>query len=466
VIQLVMSHSPLRVAVIGAGPSGFYAAEALLKRRDDVLVDLIDRLPAPFGLVRYGVAPDHQKMKSVTKLYERTASDPRVRFLGNVEIGNDLAIEELRRHYHATIFAYGAPGDRRLGIPGEDLAGSMSATDFVAWYNGHPDYETFDPPLDATTAVVVGVGNVAVDVTRILAKTSEELFESDIADHALEALRSSSVRDVVVLGRRGPAEAKFTTKELRELGELVDADIVVDPRDLDILPESRAAIARDHIAQKNLEVLEEFARRAPTGKGRRIHLRFLVSPVELLPDESGTRLGTVVIEKNRLEVRADGSLSAVGTGEREELDAQILLRSVGYRGAALGGVPFDERRDVIPNEGGRVLRTPGGEVVPGWYAAGWIKRGPTGVIGTNKACAMETVDALLADRLPQPADPRASSVDALLAERGVRVIDYACWSRIDQAELVAGEKAGRVRVKLVSRAALLAAAGEPGGASA
>jgi ferredoxin/flavodoxin---NADP+ reductase len=457
-----MSAHRLRVAVIGAGPSGFYAAEALLKRRDDVLIDLIDRLPAPFGLVRYGVAPDHQKMKSVTKLYERTASDPRVRFLGNVEIGRDLTVEELRRHYHATIFSYGAPGDRRLGIPGEDLEGSLSATDFVAWYNGHPDYLELEPPLDATTAIVVGVGNVAVDVTRILAKTHDELFASDIAEHALQALRDSPVRDVVVLGRRGPAEAKFTTKELRELGELADADIVVDPRDLDILAESRAAIASDHIAMKNLEILEAFSQRPPSGKRRRIHLRFLVSPVEVHPDSTGKRVAAVTIERNRLEVRPDGSIAAVGTGERERLDAQLLLRSVGYRGSALAGVPFDDRQGVIPNVDGRVLRTPGGAPVPGWYAAGWIKRGPTGVIGTNKACAMETVESLLSDRLPVPADGRPESVDALLEERGVRVVDYACWSRIDRAELLLGEQAGRVRVKLVSRAALLAAAQEMG----
>jgi ferredoxin/flavodoxin---NADP+ reductase len=449
---------PLRVAVVGAGPSGFYATEALLKAREDVVVDLIDRLPTPFGLVRYGVAPDHQKMKSVTKLYDRTAADPRVRFLGNVEVGRDVTVDELRRHYHALVFSYGAPGDRRLGVPGEDLAGSLSATDFVAWYNGHPDYTEFSPPLGGATAVVVGVGNVAVDVTRILAKTVDELYATDIAVHALAALRSSAVRDVIVVGRRGPAEAKFTTKELRELGELADADIVVDPRDLEVLPESLAAIASDHVAKKNLEVLADFAARPLTGKTRRVHLRFLTSPVEILPDESGTRMASVVLERNRLEVRADGSLSAVGTGERETLPAQLILRSVGYRGAPLPGLPFDERGGVIPNDKGRVLEARGGAPVPGTFVAGWIKRGPTGVIGTNKADAMETVATLLADELPVPVDPRPAAVDALLAARGVDVIDYDCWARIDQAELAAGTEAGRVRVKLVSRAELLAMA--------
>lgn len=453
-----LSSSPLAVAVIGAGPSGFYAAESLLKGRDDVRVDLIDRLPTPFGLVRYGVAPDHQKIKSVTRLYERTASDPRVRFYGNVEIGRDVRVEELARHYHAIVFAYGAPGDRRLGVPGEDLAGSLSATDFVAWYNGHPDHAELEPPLAGATAVVVGVGNVAVDVTRILAKTNRELAASDIADHALTALEDSGVRDVVVLGRRGPAEAKFTTKELRELGELADADIVVDERDLDVAPESLAAIATDAVAKKNLEVLAGFASRPLTGKGRRVHLRFLSSPVELVPDASGTRVGSVVIERNRIEVRPDGSLAAVGTGEREELSAQLVLRSVGYRGAAMPGVPFDERTGVIPNERGRVLDAAGGAVVSGRYVVGWIKRGPTGVIGTNKADAMETIAALFEDGLREPEDARPEALHELLRSRGVEVIDFERWSRIDKAELAAGVRAGRVRVKLVSRAALMTAA--------
>ena len=447
------------MAVVGAGPSGFYAAESLLKQRPEAVIDLFDRLPAPFGLVRYGVAPDHQKIKSVTKVYDRVMADPRLRFRGNVEVGRDLTAEELRRHYHATVFTYGAALDRRLGIPGEDLDGSMSATDFVAWYNGHPDFADLNPRLDGHTALVVGVGNVAVDVTRVLAKTRSELAVSDIADQALAALAESRVRDVVVIGRRGPAEAKWSTKELRDLGDLEDADLVIDPADLAISDESRAAIADDPVARRNLEVLEELAARPLRGLNRRIHLRFLLSPIAIEADASGTRVRAVVLERNRLEVRADGSLSAKGTGITERLDAQLVFRSVGYRGQAMPGLPFDERWSVVPNDHGRVLTARDGETVAGWYVAGWIKRGPTGVIGTNKACAVETVTTLLSDELPEidPADADPAAVDALLARRGVQVVDAEGWRRIDAAETAAGAAAGRPRVKLCTREALLTA---------
>jgi ferredoxin/flavodoxin---NADP+ reductase len=449
----------LRVAVVGAGPSGFYAAESLLKQRPEAVIDLFDRLPAPFGLVRYGVAPDHQKIKSVTKVYDRVMADPRLRFRGNVEVGRDLTADDLRRHYHATVFTYGAALDRRLGIPGEDLDGSMSATDFVAWYNGHPDFADLNPRLDGHTALVVGVGNVAVDVTRVLAKTPAELAVSDIADQALAALAESQVRDVVVIGRRGPAEAKWSTKELRDLGELDDADLVIDPADLAISDESRAAIADDPVARRNLEVLEELAARPLRGLNRRIHLRFLLSPIAIEADASGSRVGAVVLERNRLEPRADGSLSAKGTGVTERLDAQLVFRSVGYRGQAMPGLPFDERWSVVPNDRGRVLTARDGEPVAGWYVAGWIKRGPTGVIGTNKACAVETVTTLLSDELPDvaPDDADPAAVDALLARRGVQVVDAEGWRRIDTAETTAGAAAGRPRVKLCTREALLAA---------
>ncbi len=447
------------MAVVGAGPSGFYAAESVLKQRPEAVIDLFDRLPAPFGLVRYGVAPDHQKIKSVTKVYDRVMADPRLRFLGNVEVGRDLTADDLRRHYHATVFTYGAALDRRLGIPGEDLDGSMSATDFVAWYNGHPDFADLDPRLDGHTALVVGVGNVAVDVTRVLAKTPAELAVSDIADQALSALAESRVRDVVVIGRRGPAEAKWSTKELRDLGELEDADLVIDPADLAISDESRAAIADDPVARRNLEVLEELAARPLRGLNRRIHLRFLLSPIAIEADASGNRVGAVVLERNRLEPRADGSLGAKGTGVTERLDAQLVFRSVGYRGQAMPGLPFDERWSVVPNERGRVLTARDGEPVPGWYVAGWIKRGPTGVIGTNKACAVETVSSLLADELPDidPADADPAAVEALLAQRGVETVDAEGWRRIDAAETTAGAAAGRPRVKLCTREALLTA---------
>ncbi len=447
---------PLRVAVIGAGPAGFYAAEALLKGRENVSVDLIDRLPTPYGLVRFGVAPDHQKLKSVTRLYERTLGDPRLRYLGNVEFGRHLSAEDLTRHYHAVVYAVGSPEDRRLGIPGEDLPGSFSATEFVAWYNGHPDYEHLEVPLDATTAVVIGVGNVAIDVTRVLAKSVEELSTTDMADHALEHLLSSKIEEVIIVGRRGPAEAKFTTKELRELGELLNADIYVDAAELVVPDSSRAAIAGDVNAQKNIEVLEGFAQQEPQGKPRRVRIRFLLSPVEIQGDE---RVERVVFERNRLEERGEGWVAAVPTGERESVAAQLVFRSVGYRGAPLPGVPFDEAAHVIPNAAGRVLEA--GEPVPGVYVAGWIKRGPSGVIGTNKADAMESVAALLEDLeaglLAEPAEPSAAAVDALLATRGADPFATHEWLGLDAVELSAGEAQGRPRVKIIGVEAMLRA---------
>ncbi|MFA5550223.1 MAG: FAD-dependent oxidoreductase [Trueperaceae bacterium] len=450
------NHSPLRVAVIGAGPAGFYAAEALLKGREDVSVDLIDRLPTPYGLVRFGVAPDHQKLKSVTRLYERTLGDARLRYLGNVEFGRHLTADDLRRHYHAAVYAVGSPADRRLGIPGEDLPGSLSATEFVAWYNGHPDYQDLQVPLGATTAVVIGVGNVAIDVTRVLAKSNEELAQTDMADHAVEHLKGSSVEEVIIVGRRGPAEAKFTTKELRELGELLNADIFVDQADLVVPDASRAAIANDVNAQKNLEVLEGFVNQAPTGKPRRVRIRFLLSPVEIQGDG---RVERVVFERNRLEERGAGRVAALPTGELETVEAQLVFRSVGYRGAPLPGVPFDDVACVIPNEGGRVLHE--GQPLRGAYVAGWIKRGPSGVIGTNKADAMESVAALLEDaaagRLAEPPEPSTAALDGLLAERGADPFDASEWLGLDAVELAAGAAQGRPRVKVVGVDAMLRA---------
>ncbi len=441
--------SPLRVAVIGAGPSGFYATDALLKQREDVSVDLIDRLPTPYGLVRYGVAPDHQKIKSVTKLYERTCSDPRVRFLGNVDFGRDLTHEDVTRHYHAVIYAVGAPSDRNLGIPGEDKSACLSATEFVAWYNGHPDYVGLEVPLDAQSVAVVGMGNVAVDVARVLAKSVDELAQTDMADYAVDHLRTSHVTDVYMLGRRGPAEAKFTTKELRELGELANADIVVLPEELEVSEASMKGIEDDATKLKNLEVLREMAAKPLEGKPRRLHIRFCVSPVEVLGDE---RIAGVRLERNRLEPTESGYMRSVGTGEYETLDAQLLLRSVGYQGTALPGIPFDARKHVIPNDQGRVLESPDGAPLAGEYVAGWIKRGPTGVIGTNKADAMETVASLLGDELPSIDAAKASpaAVDRLLQERGVHPFDFERWLALDKYEQEAGKAAGRPRVKVTA----------------
>ena len=440
---------PLRVALIGAGPAGFFAADALFKGSQDVSIDLFDRLPTPFGLVRYGVAPDHQKIKTVTKLYEKTLADPRLRFFGNVSFGRDLDHATVRRHYDAVIYTVGSPTDRVLGIPGENLPGSLSATEFVAWYNGHPDYADLDPDLSAENVAVVGMGNVAVDVARILSKSVDELYETDIADHALDVLAESRVKDVFMLGRRGPAQAKFTTKELRELGELEGADIVVDAAELELDPASAASTASDPPIRKNIEIMRDFASRKGEGKPRRLHLVFYMSPVEILGD---TQVEGVRLERNRLEPTKDGYLNAVGTGVLETLRAGLVLRSVGYRGTALPGVPFDAPRGVIPNAAGRVLAEPGGEVVPGEYVAGWAKRGPSGVIGTNKADAAETVARLLEDA---PTLPRVSAeaanplaVNALLRGKGVTYVTFNDWLALDRFETEAGRKGGRPRVKV------------------
>ncbi len=432
---------PLRVAVIGSGPSGIYAAEALLKQTAlPAEVDVFDKLPTPYGLVRYGVAPDHLKIKSVTALFHKVLSDARARFLGNVELGKDLSAEELRAHYDAVIYTVGASADRRLGVPGEELSGSLSATEFVAWYNGHPDAAARQMLLHAHGVAVVGVGNVALDVSRILAKTAEELHTSDIAAHALTALETSQVSDVYVLGRRGPLQAKFTTKELREFGELAAADVIVKPEEIAVSDEEYAAIS-DNVVRRNVDVLRGFAEKPRSGKPRRVHLRFLVSPVEVLGE--GGQVSGLKIEKNRLDAQGN----AVGTGEYEVLGVQMVLRSVGYKGVALAGVPFDEQRGVIPNLRGRIEGR-GGE-----YTAGWIKRGPSGVIGTNKADSVETVASLLEDAATLTPAPRATrqAIDALLTSRGVDVVTLEDWQALEAHELERGQAAGRPRLKVAQR---------------
>lgn len=439
---------PLRVGIVGAGPSGLFAADALIKQDLPVSIDLFDRLPTPFGLVRYGVAPDHQKIKSVTKLYQRTLDDPRVRFFGHVSYGQDLTLDELRRFYDAIFYTVGAPSDRPLGIPGEALSGSLSATEFVAWYNGHPDFADLSPDLSVKSVAVIGVGNVAVDVTRILAKTAAELRTTDIADHAVAALQESQVEDIYMLGRRGPAQGKFTTKELRELGELANADIVVDPADLELDMLSEASLADDRVVAKNVEVLRDFSGRAQTGKPRRVHIKFLSSPIEVLGE---SKVEGLRIQKNELRDR-EGQLEAVPTDETEVLSVGLVLRSVGYKGVALPEVPFDPKRGVIPNTEGRVTESVGGPVVPGEYVAGWIKRGPTGVIGTNKADAAESVRSLLADapKLGRVADADRdpARIERYLSEKGVHFVPFDHWLELDALELEAGQAQGRPRVKL------------------
>jgi ferredoxin--NADP+ reductase len=402
---------------------------------------MIERLPTPWGLVRLGVAPDHPKLKSVSRAFERIAEQPGFRFLGNVELGRDIHHADLVRLYDAVIYAVGAQTDRRLGIPGEDLPGSWAATELVAWYNGHPDYQQLEFDLSVERAVVIGNGNVALDVARMLALTHDELAPTDATDASITAIEGSPLREIVVVGRRGPAQAAFTTPELQEMGELAGADVVVDPADLD------GAEPKSTNAERNLAVLQTFAAREPEGKPRCVVFRFFRSPVAILGED---RVEGIELVRNEL----DANERAVATEERETLPCGLVFRSVGYHGVELPGVVFDAASGTIPNEGGRVE--------PGVYCAGWIKRGPTGVIGTNKKDATETVGLLLEDaaagRLEPKPEASAAAVDALLAERGVRVVEYAGWTAIDDAERAAGEKLGRPRVKLSSWDELLAAA--------
>jgi len=443
-------ENPLRVAIVGAGPSGFYAAEQVLKHESVALVDVFDRLPTPFGLVRGGVAPDHPKIKSVIRVYEKTAARDGFRFFGNVKVGQDLHVEDLERHYHAIIYTFGAETDRKLGIPGEDLPGSHAATAFVGWYNAHPDYAHLDFDLSGERAVVIGNGNVALDVARMLALTEDELRETDTADHAIEALAKSNIREIVILGRRGPAQAAFTNPEVKELGEMIDADVIVDPGALELDAASRTFLeSADKTSRVNVEILTDFSQRPPAGRNKRVVLRFLASPVEIQGDG---RVERIVIGRNEL-VEENGALRAQDTGEREELECGLVLRSVGYTGIALDGVPFDEKRGTILNEGGRVLDPHDPGHMTGHYTAGWIKRGPSGVIGTNKKCATETVQHLLADfdsgSLLEPENPDPGAVEELLSERGVRYVTFEDWQAIDRAEVGRGEPHGRPRVKFV-----------------
>jgi ferredoxin--NADP+ reductase len=454
--------SPLRVAIVGSGPAGFYAAEQLLNARDvdGVTVDMFERLATPYGLVRFGVAPDHPKIKAVTRRYEKTAAKDGFRFFGNVEIGGDLPVEELKRHYHAVVYAFGASGDRRLGIPGEDLSGSHSSTEFVAWYNGHPDFCDHEFDLTATTAVVVGNGNVALDVARMLALPRETLAQTDVADHALEALAGSSIEEVVVLGRRGPAQAAFTTPELIELSELAQADVIVDPGDMELDPASARIVEEaDAQTKKKIEVLHGYAASEPHGHEQRIVLRFFASPLEIVGEE---RVEGVRVGRTELVEDGEGRLRAVVTEGEETIPCQLVFRSVGYRGNPLAGVPFDERRATIPNDEGRVLDAPGGTQRPGEYVSGWIKRGPSGIIGTNKKDSQETVDRLLEDhaaaRLPEPAVSDHDAILAVLADRVPEHITYAHWEAIDEHERGLGEPHGRPRVKLTRHEHLLDAA--------
>jgi ferredoxin--NADP+ reductase len=446
-----MSESVLRVAVVGSGPAGFYAADALLKSEEPrVEVDVVDRLPTPWGLVRHGVAPDHENIKAVSRAFERTAQKPGFRFFGNVEVGRDVSHDDLLRLYDAVVYSVGAQTDRPLGIPGEELPGSWPATAFVAWYNGHPDYDRHAFDLSGERAVVVGNGNVAIDCVRMLALTRAELETTDTVEAAIDAIADSGFRELVMLGRRGPVQASFTPPEVKELGELAGADVIVDPADLRLDPASERELEADRDrVRRNVDLLREYAAREPEGKPRRIVLRFLTSPVRIVGDD---RVEGIEVVRNEL-VDEGGRIVARPVGEPETIPCSLVLRSVGYRGVMLAGVPFDEASGTIPNDRGRVT---GAERT---YAAGWIKRGPSGVIGTNKKDATETVDLLLEDaRAGTLARGGAGDLAELLAERGVAAVEYAGWQAIDAHERSRGEPLGRPRLKLVSWDELLAAA--------
>ena len=461
------ADNPLRVAIVGSGPAGFYAAGHLLKAKDvEVQVDMFDRLPTPWGLVRGGVAPDHPNIKAVSRVYEKTAAHPGFRFFGNVEIGADLSREDLLDRYHAVVYAVGAQTDRQMGIPGEDLPGSWAATELVAWYNGHPDYRELEFDLSAERAVVVGNGNVAMDVTRMLASDPDELAKTDVADHALEVLRTSNVREVVVLGRRGPAQAAFTNPELLELSEMTDADVYVEAQDCELDPLSSEWLETEgsSTARKNVEILREYSTREPIGRSRKIVLRFLVSPVEIVGDDE---VEAIRVVRNELQRAGDGTLRPRPTQETETIPCGLVFRSIGYRGVPLPDVAFDEGSAVIPNERGGVIDPVSGERVVGEYAVGWIKRGPTGIIGTNKRDAQETVDLLLEDaaagRVLDPATSDRNELTELLNERQPDHVTYAGWEAIDRREREAGEPHGRPRVKLCTVEELLEAARDPAG---
>jgi ferredoxin--NADP+ reductase len=446
---------PLQVVIVGSGPSGFYAAEALLKSGPAVQISMLERLPVPFGLVRSGVAPDHAKLKQVIEVYSRIAEMPGFSYHGNIKVGEDITVEELCQGYHAVLLACGAEADKSLGIEGEGLPGSYTATEFVGWYNGHPDYRARKFDLSDERAIIIGQGNVAADVARILAKSPVELARTDIAEHALEALRASRIREIFVVGRRGPAQAKFTSKELKEFGELEHCDPVIDPAELDLNAASAAEIADpgNAGARRIVEIFTGFTARAQRTVPRRVVFTFLKSPTRII---GSGRVEKIVLERNALSGEAMNQ-SAKGTGQILELEAGLLFRSIGYRGVPMPGLPFDQRSGTIPNRGGRVLA--GDRDLPQIYVAGWIKRGPTGIIGTNRADSVATVASLVADLPKLSAAGRKSgfaSILELLQRRNIRPVSFADWKRIDAAEIARGAKSGKPREKFTDVKEMLA----------
>ena len=436
---------PLRVAIVGSGPSGFYAAADLLSQSLEIKVDMFEKLPVPYGLMRYGVAPDHPKIKNVSKTFEKTALNTKFSFLGNVTVGKNITVFELRKFYDAVIFTIGAEADRRLGITGEDLVGSYTATEFVAWYNGHPEFQDHHFDFSQEIAVIIGQGNVAMDVARILSKTTDELKKTDITQHALEVLAESKIKEVHVYGRRGPVQASFTSPEIKEMDELIDSYPVINPGDMELNEASVKELEDPKMSghRKNYEILKHMLSVDPKGRHRRFYLHFFRSPLEII--------GKGHVQRIRFEVNKlfgePGNQKVRGTGVIEERDCGIVLRSVGYRGIPIKGLPFSEQNGIIPNQGGRVMDSE--QIYNGWYVAGWIKRGATGIIGTNKPCAEETVMNLLEDieHLNPCPEPNTESVLKLLKDREVRVVNFEEWKKIDAAEIERGLKFEKPREK-------------------
>ena len=450
--QLGTEANPLRVAVIGSGPSGFYAADHLMKQKETVVqVDMFERLPTPFGLVRGGVAPDHQKIKNVTKLYDRIAKKDKFRFFGNVTFGEHVTRADLQKYYHGVIYAVGSSSDKKLGIEGEDLPGSAPATEFVGWYNAHPDYRDLEFDLSVEAVAVIGIGNVAMDVVRILGRSQEELDKTDIAKYAQEALAESNIKRIYVLGRRGPAQAAFTNPEIQELGEMQDADIIVSERDVALDEPSKAYLASSEVDRKdvrNVEILREFAARDPEGKPKQIIMHFLTSPIEIIGED---KVEAIKVVRNELYVNERGTIRPRATDETDVIPVGMVFRSVGYKGVALPDVPFYDKWGIIPNDEGRVITEFGGdEQVIGDYVAGWIKRGPSGIIGTNKPDSVETANKLLEDVVAgkhwQPEHTDRDAFINFMAQAKPDYITYSDWQIIDELEMKRGEAEGRPRV--------------------
>ena len=444
-----------KIAVIGSGPAGFYAAGELFRQQSwSIKVDIFDRLPTPYGLVRGGVAPDHQKIKSVTKIYSRIAENENFRFFGNVEFGSDILRSDVLKFYDAVIYAVGSPSDRSLGIPGEELPGSHSATEFVAWYNGHPDFRGHKFNLSVKDVFVIGMGNVALDVARILAKTPGELSKTDIADYALETLFESQIEDIWLIGRRGPLQAAFTPVEAREFLELESADVMLEGGPLKLDAESQRILETNASkdTRKNIEILKQISEKNSSNKKKRVHFLFLASPLEILGNGCVEKIRMV---RNELVKRDDGSLRAQANDEFMEKNAGLIFRSIGYNGNPLADVPFDNNSGTIPNECGQIIdEDQDNSLCTREYVAGWIKRGPTGVIGTNKQDAVETVHRMLETFLHEKIEPGyqtgSSSIESLLKERSVDYVSFEDWKLLDDYEIEAGQAQDRPRVKVTS----------------